>query len=113
MKIKNLYMNLYVVNLIIPGCTISTQSRVWEESFVLSNQICRKKEEKNKTVFTRIEDSKQFPLTSELGYERVDKNAIIPLTDYYTPFGFKKKNNYPNKGKVYQKVKELKRRKLL
>lgn len=105
MKIKN----LYVVDEIIPMSIMGSICSKIEDAIVARNQICEKVETKECVYYLDLESNKKYYYTDKIGANRVEIPGT-PLSDYFYPFGLKKKNPHDNQDKVYDKVKELKKK---
>lgn len=108
MKIKN----LYVVDVIKPLSIMGSSHCEIEDACISSNHICEKVEIGSDVLFIDVENSRKYYQTCKLGVERVEYDEI-PLSDYFYMLGFKKKNSHDNKQEVYEKVKKLRKNRII
>lgn len=91
---------------------IKTVISCLEDAFIVKNQICEKIVRDDKEYYGELEKKREYPKTTKFGMSRVEKEGIT-LSSYINSLGFKKKNDYDNQQEVYQKVKELKKKRII
>ena len=95
------YDNIVVSNVILPYFRMKQT----EHANLITTRICRK----SPSGYIDLETNRHYSDKQQLGIDRVDKNSIVSLNEYYNCLGFKKKNDHENKEEVYQKVRKLKK----
>lgn len=98
--------NLYVADAIVPEIIIGNKI---EHATVLRTRICKKEIVGNITKYIDLDSDMSYSEEQKIGYDRIDKESLRPLSDYYNSLGLKKLNNNSNKEEVYKKVKTLRK----
>ena len=98
--------NKYVVDVIEPLHIIGSM----EDSIILENCVCDKKTfDDGSVVYKDIVNGRTYYCTDKIGYTRVIKDSIRPLSLYYNVFGVPKCSKIDDRKRVRSKVRSLKR----
>lgn len=110
MKQSNM-KDLYVLDATEPMSVYGSRTMQFEESLVLKKCICKQESNKSKeTIYRNLETNTYYEITSELGHNRVEKDTITPLEEYYKlRYILQNIKELKEIHKVHYKVKNLKK----